>query len=127
MQPTRASWAGMCPGQKESAGKRQSGRTRHGNPSVKTALVQAAHTTARTQTYLGEQYRRFSKRRGAKRAAVVVGHSILVIFYHMMITDEPYHEKGVEYFRNRSPEKVERQLVQRLTRLGYQVTAPLTV
>jgi transposase len=76
-----ASWAGMCPGQKESTGKRQSGRTRPANPYVKAALVQAAHTTARTQTYLGEQYRRLRKRRGAKRAAVAVGHSILVIFY----------------------------------------------
>jgi transposase len=121
-----ASWAGMCPGQKESAGKRQSGRTRQANPYVKAALVQAAHTTVRTQTYLGEQYRRLRKRRGAKRAAVAVGHSILVIFYHMMTTGEPYHEKGVDYFR-RTPDKVEGQLVKRLTRLGYQVTAPLPV
>jgi transposase len=60
-----ASWAGICPGQKESAGKRQSGRTRPANPYVKAALVQAAHATARTQTYLGEQYRRLRKRRGA--------------------------------------------------------------
>lgn len=119
-----ASWAGMCPGQKESAGKRQSGRTRAANPYVKTALVQAAHTTARTQTYLGEQYRRLSKRRGAKRAAVAVGHSILVIFYHMMTTDQPYHEKGVDYFRRRAPDKIEKHLVQRLRRLGYQVTPP---
>jgi transposase len=119
-----ASWAGMCPGQKESAGKSQSGRTRAANPYVKTALVQAAHATARTQTYLGEQYRRLSKRRGAKRAAVAVGHSILVIFYHMMTTDQPYHEKGVEYFRRRAPDKMERSLVQRLRRLGYQVTPP---
>lgn len=119
-----ASWAGMCPGQKESAGKRQSGRTRPANPYVKTALVQAAHTTARTQTYLGEQYRRLRKRRGAKRAAVAVGHSILVIYYHMMTTGEPYHEKGVDYFRSRDPDLVERQLVKRLKRLGYQVTAP---
>ena len=119
-----ASWAGMCPGHKESAGKRQNGRTRHANPYVKVALVQAAHATARTQTYLGEQYRRLCKRRGAKRAAVAVGHSILVIFYHMMTTGEPYHEKGVEDFRDQSPGKVERQLVKRLRQLGYQVTAP---
>ncbi len=119
-----ASWAGMCPGQKERAGKRQSGRTRPANPYVKTALVQATHTTARTQTYLGEQYRRLSKRRGTKRAAVAVGHSILVIFYHMMTSDEPSHEKGVEYFRSRAPDKIERQLARRLRRLGYQVTPP---
>ena len=119
-----ASWAGMCPGQKESAGKRQSGRTRPANPYVKAALVQAAHTTARTQTYLGEQYRRLRKRRGAKRAAVAVGHSILVIYYHMMTTGEPYHEKGVNYFHSRDSGKAERQLVRRLEQLGYQVTAP---
>jgi transposase len=122
-----ASWAGMCPGHKESAGKRQSGRTRPANRYVKTALVQAAHTTAGTQTYLGEQYRRLRQRRGAKRAAVAVGHSILVIFYHMMTTGEASQEKGVEYFRQRSADHVERQLVKRLMRLGYQVSAPLTV
>jgi transposase len=119
-----ASWAGMCPGQKESAGKRQNGRTRPANPYVKAALVQAAHTTARTQTYLGEQYRRLRKRRGAKRAAVAVGHSILVIFYCMMTTGEPYHEKGADYFHSQHPGKGERQLVRRLEQLGYQVTAP---
>jgi transposase len=119
-----ASWAGMCPGHKESAGKRQNGRTRPANPYVKVALVQAAHATARTQTYLGEQYRRLCKRRGAKRAAVAVGHSILVIFYHMMTTGESYHEKGVDYFRKQDPGKVERHLVKRLRQLGYQVTAP---
>jgi transposase len=119
-----ASWAGMCPGHKESAGKRSSGRTRPANSYVKVALVQAGHATARTQTYLGEQYRRLRQRRGAKRAALAVGHSILVIFYHMMTTDQPYHEKGVGYFRRRAPDKIERHLVQRLTRLGYQVTPP---
>jgi hypothetical protein len=91
---------------------------------VKAALVQAAHTTARTQTYLGEQYRRLRKRRGAKRAAVAVGHSILIIFYHMMTTEEPYHEKGVGYFHSRDAGKGERQLIRRLEKLGYQVTAP---
>lgn len=90
MRLTSRAFTGMCPGHKESAGKRQSGRTRPANRYVKTALVQAAHTTARTQTYLGEQYRRLRGRRGAKRAAVAVGHSILVIFYHMMTTGEAY-------------------------------------
>lgn len=119
-----ASWAGICPGQKESAGKRQSGRTRPANPYVKAALVQAAHTTARTQTYRGEQYRRLRKRRGAKRAAVAVGYSILIIFYCMMTTGEPYHEKGTDYFRSQNSGKGERHLVRRLEQLGYQVTAP---
>ena len=100
-----ASWAGMCPGHDESAGKRRSGRTRPGNRYVRAALVQAAHATARTNTYLGEQYRRLSKRRGSKRAAVAVGHSILVIYYQMMKTGEPSQEKGSEYLQQRGQQK----------------------
>jgi len=117
-----ASWAGMCPGQHESAGKRLSGRTRKGNRWLRAALIQAAHAAGRTQTYLGEQYRRIGKRRGKKRAAVAVGHSILVIFYHMMLTGEHYQEKGVEYFQERDKQRHERRLIQRLERMGYQVT-----
>ena len=119
-----ASWAGMCPGQHESAGKRHSGRLRKGNRYLRAALVQAAHAAGRTQTYLGEQYRQISKRRGKKRAAVAVGHSILVIFYHMMQTGEPSKEKGVEYLQARNRQRVQRRLIQRLERLGYQVIAP---
>jgi transposase len=63
------------------------------------ALVQAGHAAVRTKTYLGEQYRRLKQRRGSKRAAVAVGHSILVIFYHMMTTGEPFHEKGMDFFQ----------------------------
>ena len=124
MPPTSPPGQECVQERQESAGKRQSGRTRPANPYVKTALVQAAHTTARTQTYLGEQYRRLRKRWGAKRAAVAVGHSILVVYYHMMTTGEPYHEKGVDYFRSRDPDLVERQPLDQLKRLGYQVTAP---
>lgn len=116
-----ASWAGMCPGQHESAGKRLSGRTRKGNRWLRAALIQAAHAAGRTQTYLGEQYRRISKRRGKKRAAVAVGHSILVIYYHMMLTGEHYQEKGVEFFRQRDKQQHERRLIQRLEHMGYQV------
>jgi transposase len=117
-----ASWAGMCPGQHESAGKRLSGRTRKGNRWLRTALIQAAHAAGRTQTYLGEQYRRIGKRRGKKRAAVAVGHSILVIFYHMMLTGEHYQEKGVAYLQERDKQRHERRLIQRLEHMGYQVT-----
>ncbi len=119
-----ASWAGMCPGQDESAGKRRSGRTRPGNRYVREALVQAAHATARTNTYLGEQYRRLSKRRGSKRAAVAVGHSILVIYYHMIKTGEPYQEKGAEYFHQEERQRMQAQLIQKVERLGYQVSGP---
>ncbi len=93
-----ASWVGICPGQHESGGKRMSGRTRKGNRHAKTMLVQAAHAAGKTKTYLGAQYRRLSKGRGIKRAAVAVGHSILVIYYHMLTTSQPYEEKGEDYF-----------------------------
>jgi transposase len=75
-----ASWVGICPGQRETGGKQLSSRTRQGNRWAKTVLIQAAHAAGHTQTYLGEQYRRISARRGAKKAAMAVGHSILVIF-----------------------------------------------
>jgi transposase len=75
-----ASWVGICPGNHETGGKRLSGRIRQGNRWAKTVLIHAAHAVAHTQSYLGEQYRRISARRGGKRAAVAVGHSILVIF-----------------------------------------------
>jgi transposase len=117
-----ASWAGMCPGQHESAGKRRSGRLRKGNRYLRATLVQAAHAAGRTQTYLGEQYRQIGKRRGKKRAAVAVGHSILVIYYHMMQTGEPYKEKGVEYLQARNRQRVQRRLIERLERLGYRVS-----
>ncbi len=93
-----SSWAGVCPGHKESAGKRLSGRSRKGNRYVRSALVQAAHGVRRSHTYLGERYRRLKKRRGSKRAALAVGHSILVIYYQMMKTGEEYQEKGEEFF-----------------------------
>ena len=88
-----SSWAGVCPGHKESAGKRLSGKTKHGNRYVRTTLIQAAHGVRRSRSYLGERYRRLKKRRGSKRAALAVGHNILVIYYLMMKSGEPYHEK----------------------------------
>jgi transposase len=91
----------MCPGQHESAGKRRSRYMRKGNRYLRAALVQAALAAGRTQTYLGEHYRQIGKRRGKKRAAVAVGHRILVIFYHMMQTGEPYKENGVAYLQAR--------------------------
>ena len=117
-----ASWAGMCPGQKKSAGKHLGGRVRKGNKWLRAALVQAAHSAARTQTYLGEQYRRLKKRRGSKRAAVAVGHSILVIYYHMMKTGEPFRERGMESLEAMDKARLQRHLVQRLESLGCQVT-----
>ena len=119
-----SSWAGVCPGHKESAGKRLSGRSRQGNRYVRAALVQAAHGVRRSRTYLGERYRRLKKRRGSKRAALAVGHSILVIYYQMIKTGQEYQEKGETFFERKDRGKVERQLVRRLECMGYQVTLP---
>jgi transposase len=117
-----ASLVGICPGNYETGGKRLKGRIRKGNRWVKAILVQAAHGAATTQTYLGAQYRRLAARRGSKRAAVAVGHSILVIYYHMLKTGEPYQEKGVDYFSHLDRRETERRLTKQLERLGYQVT-----
>ncbi len=119
-----SSWAGVCPGQKESAGKRLSGRSRQGNRYVRAALVQAAHAVRRSRTHLGERYRRLKKRRGSKRAALAVGHSILVIYYQMIKTGQEYQERGETFLRQMDHAKAEQHLVRRLERLGYQVISP---
>jgi len=118
-----ASWAGMCPGNHESAGKRYSGKTRKGSKWLRQALMEAAHAAARTKnTYLAAQYRRLAARRGKKRAMVAVGHSILIIVYHVLKHREPYRELGGNYFDERDRQAVERRLVRRLQNLGYIVT-----
>lgn len=118
-----ASWVGICPGNNESGGKRFSGRTRKGNRWVKAILVQAAQAAARTKnSYLSAQYHQIAARRGNKRAAVAVGHSILVIYYHMLTTGEPYREKGANYFSELDRQQAERRFTKQLERLGYQVT-----
>jgi transposase len=117
-----ASWAGMCPGNHESAGKRKSGKTRKGSPWLRAALVEAAHAASRAKdTYPSAQYRRLSARRGRKRALVAVGHSILVIAYHLLSRQTTYQELGARYFDERERQAVERRLVRRLEALGYQV------
>jgi transposase len=123
-----ASWAGMCPGNNESAGKRKSGRTRKGSPWLRAALVEAAQAAGRTrQTYLGAQYRRLAARRGTKRAVVAVGHSILVIAYHLLRRDTRYDDLGPHYFDERDRQAVQRRLVRRLQQLGLRVTIePIT-
>ena len=118
-----ASWAGLCPGHHESAGKRHSGRTRHGNPSLRTALVEAAQAAGHTKaTYLSAQFHRLAARRGRKRAAVAVAHSILVIVYHLLSRGTTYQDLGATYFDQRDRWAVERRAVRRLEALGYKVT-----
>jgi transposase len=118
-----ASWAGMVPGNNESAGKQRSGTTRKGDPWLRGALIQAAHAAGRTKdTYLRAQYRRLAARRGKKKAAVAVGHSILVIAYHLLTRHIDYQDLGPHYFDERDRAAVKRRLVRRLEDLGYAVT-----
>lgn len=117
-----ASWAGVCPGNHESAGKRLSGKARKGNPWLRRLLVQAAHAAAHSKnTYLAAQYQRLASRRGAKKAALAVAHSILVIIYHLLRDGSAYRDLGSTYFDERDRQAVEKRLVRRLERLGYQV------
>jgi len=122
-----ASWAGMCPGHNESGGKRQSGKTRKGNRWLRQALIEAAHGASHTKdTYLSSQYRRLVGRRGKKRALVAVGHSLLVIAYHLLNRQATYAELGSNYFEQLHRYRLEQNLVQRLEKLGYKVTLEAT-
>jgi transposase len=118
-----ASWAGMSPGNNESAGKRRSGRVTKGNRWLKRALVQAAWAASHTKgTYLAAQYRRLARRRGRKRALVAVGHTLLVIIYHVLKRGTTYAELGTDFLERLEPERLTRQLVKRLEALGNKVT-----
>jgi transposase len=117
-----AAWAGLAPGNYESAGKQLCTKTRKGNRVLRTILVQAAHALSRTKTYLAAQFSRLSARRGKKRAAIAVAHSILVIAYHLIQRQEPYRDLGANYFDQQRPEATKKRLVKRLEKLGYQVS-----
>jgi transposase len=118
-----ASWCGMCPGNEESAGRRLRSRTRKGNRWLRRALVEAAWGASRVKKgYLTSQYRRLAAKRGKKRALLAVGHSLLVIMYHMLKREVEYHDLGPDYFDRLEPERLRRYLVKRLQSLGYEVT-----
>jgi transposase len=118
-----ASWAGVAPGNHDSAGTRASGKTRKGNRFVRATLVQAAHAAARPKgTYLSAQSRRLAARRGKKRASLAVAHSILVMAYYMIQRQEPYRNAGADVFDRLQPEDTARRLIKRLESLGYHVT-----
>jgi transposase len=122
-----ASWAGLCPGNHESAGKRPSGRARKGDTALRTALVEAAWAATRTRsTYLGAQYQRFRRRfgrRGEAKAIFAVAHTMLVIAWHVLALQQPYAGLGVDYFTRRSdPEAYARRLAREIEKLGYTVT-----
>jgi transposase len=117
-----ASWAAMCPGNNESAGKRKSGKTGKGNQWLRTALVEAAHAVAHTKdTYLYSQFHHVAARRGKKRALIAVGHSILCIVWHLLEHDCEYVDLGSRYLEERDRQQIQRRLVRRLEDFGYQV------
>jgi transposase len=117
-----ASWAGVCPGNNESAGKRKSSRIPKGNVYLKTALVEAANSAARAKgTYLRDKFYRLKARRGYKRAAVAVAHKILVSIYHMLSQNVSYNDLGDLYLDKLNKQHLTRNLVHRLERLGYTV------
>jgi transposase len=118
-----SSWAGMCPGNHESAGKRRSGRTTPGNRWLRSALVQAAWAATRAKkSYFHGQYRRLAGRRGKKRAVVAVAHSLLVVTYQILKNGQSYSDLGADYLANLDPRRQTRYFVNRLERLGYEVT-----
>jgi transposase len=118
-----ASWAGLCPGHHESAGKNKSGRTRHGNRWIKQAFIQAAWSAQRANgTYMQAHYRRIRSRRGPKKAAVAVAHSLFVRCYMLAATGQVYRDLGGAYFDQRRKDAITRRLVGRLNELGYQVS-----
>jgi transposase len=118
-----ASWAGVCPGNDESAGKRRSGRTRKGSKWLRGTLIEAARAAARTRdTYLAAQYQRVRARRGANKASLAVAHSLLVAVWHMLQTGETYLDPGGDYYTRRDPARTTRRLVTQLERLGHTVT-----
>jgi transposase len=120
-----ASWAGLCPGNDESAGKRRSGRTRKGNTYLRAALVEAGQAAGRTRdSYLGAQYRRLARRRGNKKAAMAVAHSILVIAYHLLTRGTTYEDLGPDYADRQTAEARDRRMIRQLTQHGYIVTKP---
>jgi transposase len=118
-----ASWAGICPGNHESGGKRLSGKTRKGNPWLRRILGQSAGAAARTKnTYVATQFRRLAAKRGRKRAIVAVGHSLLVAGYHLLRKRCTYQDLGPDHFDRMNAEGLKRYLVKRLESLGQKVT-----
>ena len=117
-----ASWAGICPGNNESAGKRKTGRTAKGNRWVRRALTEAGWAAAHTKaTYYSAQFRRLASKRGKKRAIVAVAHSVLVAAWHILSGNVPFHELGAEYFDKMNRARLQRYYLRRLTDLGLKV------
>lgn len=122
-----ASWAGVCPGSNESAGRVKSTRTRPGNPYLKGALGIAAMSAARSHdTYYAAKYRRIASRRGPIKAVVAIEHAMLIAVWNMLQTGETYNEPGGDFYAKRNPEKAKRRAVDQLRNLGFTVTLETT-
>jgi transposase len=118
-----ASWAGMCPGNNESAGKRRSGQTTKGSKYLRTVLIEAAWGATRTKgTFLAARYQRLIKRMPKKKALVAIGHGILRVVYHLLRRRVGYTDLGGEYFTHQHVEQQRQRLVKRLEALGVKVT-----
>ena len=118
-----ASWAGLCPGSHESAGKRKSGKIRKGSLWLRRCLCQGAWAVStKKNNYLSALYRRLAARRGSKRATIAVAHKLLVIAYHILRDGTCYSDLGADYFDRLNPEGLRRRLTKRLEGLGFKVT-----
>ncbi len=117
-----ASWAGVCPGNKQSGGKRLSGRMTKGNPWLRAVLGETAWAAIRTKdSYFRAQYQRIARRRGKDKAAMAVAHSLLTVVYHVLREKHPYTELGADFFDQLDTTRIERHHVRRLEQLGYKV------
>jgi transposase len=118
-----ASWAGLCPGQRESAGKRKSAKTRKGSPWLRATLIESARAASRTRdTYLSERYRQLARRRGDKKAIVALAHEILTATWHMLTTGEIYRETGPAPLREQAQDRARNRALRQLEKLGHKVT-----
>jgi transposase len=120
--PRLAAWAGVAPGNDESAGKQRSGKTRKGNRALRAILTQLAHAAVRTKgTYVSALYQRLAARRGKQRAIIAVAHSIMKSIFYMLSRNAPYHELGANYFDERRRHSTVDRLARRIEHLGYRV------
>lgn len=113
------SWAALCPGNYESGGKRLRSGTRHGNLWLRATFVQSAWGAIHTQGYLRAQFQHIARRRGERRAALAVAHTLLAIVYHVLSEQTAYRDLGAEYFHQLDADKRKQYLLRQLTELGY--------
>ena len=118
-----ASWALVCPGNKQSGGKRRSSKTTQGNATLRAMLAEVVWVLSHMkENYLSAQYHRLARRIGKNKAVVAVSHSLLVIIYHVLSTKQPYSDLGADYFEQRDSARLTQRSVRQLEALGYTVT-----